>query len=116
MSDKYQEHPTAAIATDVRDAVDVVLGMPRKGVAIGKGPHAPIPATHSPGAVGWTEHECDVATDAQSGTALVVVTPAAVAVGVRSVLVNSKTVNVDLTVNVLNTKPAKYDPKKDAPP
>lgn len=107
----YKEYATKASAIEHSRAIDKALGMPKKGVNIGSGPHAPIPDVYTPGAIGWTATECAIDEDPVSKTALLTLTAAAVALGKRDVVVDGKTVKVDLTVGVLATKPAKYKPK-----
>lgn len=114
MTERYQEHLTKAAAIEQSKAIDKALGLPRKGRNVGPGPHAPIPDVYTPGAVGWTASECSVIEDPVSKTACLILTDAAVALGKRSVVVDGKTVSVDLAKDVLLVKPAKYDPKAEA--
>jgi hypothetical protein len=76
-----------------------------------------VPEIYQPGAFGWTETECQVAEDPVSKTALLTLTDAAIAIGKRDVVVDGKTVPVDLTVGVVAQKPPKYaDPATERAP
>lgn len=106
MSDSFKEFTTAALARRQAKAIDVALGNPRRGVNVGRGPHAQVPDAYAPGAVGWTASECDVIVHG-TGTALLVMSAAAEATH-GSV---AKVDGVDVTVNVrtnAKTRPAKY--------
>lgn len=104
----YKEFATKAEAAEQAKAIDKALGLPRRGVNIGRGPHAPIPDTYVPGAVGWTETECAIIEDAGTGSACLVITEAAFALGKRDIVVDGKTVKLDLTKDVVSEKPTKY--------
>jgi hypothetical protein len=107
MSDSFKEYPSAAIARQQAKAIDVALGNPRRGVNVGRGPHAQVPDVYSPGAVGWTASECDVLVDASSGNALLVMSDAAEAKHGVTVRVDGVDVTVSVRANS-KTKPAKY--------
>lgn len=109
MSYSCKEYLTKALAIEQSKAIDKALGLPRKGRNVGLGPHAPIPAVYTPGAIGWTATECAIDEDPVTKTALLTLTGAAGALGKRDVVVAGKTVKLDLTVGVLATKPAKYE-------
>jgi hypothetical protein len=114
MTVRYKEFATKALAAEQSAAIDKELGRPTRGTNTGKGPHALVPAVYSPGAIGWTATECAIDEDAVSGTALLTLSDAAVAIGKKDIVVNSKTVSVDMTKDLIATKPAKYEPKSAA--
>jgi hypothetical protein len=109
MTDAFKDFVSKAAALDQAAAIDQQLGYPRKGTNVGRPPHVVIPASYTPGALGWTATACDVTEDV-SGTALLTTTQeAVVTVGKRTVTVPGKgAIAVDLTAGVANAKPAKY--------
>lgn len=114
----YQEHASKDGVLEQIKAIDRALGLPRKGVNIGKAPHAPVPDSYSPGAVGWTETECTLLENDARDVCLIL-TDAAVALGKLDVVVDGKTVKLDLTKDVLPAKPEKFnlkDVNKAEPP
>jgi hypothetical protein len=111
---RFKEYPDQTAASDVAKAVDIVLGLPRKGTPVGRGPHAHIPSTYSPGANGWTGSACEVIRDTVSGNALVAMIDSAASISTRNVDIGGKIVNINFTAGVVTSKPARYAPKQTA--
>ncbi len=105
----YKVYPSRVFAEDALGAIDKALNHPTKGVNVGAGPHADVPAVFAPGAVGWTATECS-ADEAPDGTILVTLTGRASALGKLAVTVAGKLVQLDLTADVVTERPVKFAP------
>lgn len=110
MAIRYKEFPSRTAAQRVREAIDQELGLPKRGTNRGKPPHANVPQTYSPNAIGWTGTETGAIDQTAAGgsAVLLVLTDAAIGLGRRTVKVRGSDVSVDMTTAILATLPAKF--------
>jgi hypothetical protein len=66
---------TSARCAEIREAVALADGLPRRVTVVG-GPDM-LPTRYTPGAPGWTEHLCPAPVEAGDGTAAIEVPPEA---------------------------------------
>ena len=104
----FKEYASKAEATAEIQAIDKALGNPRRPSYVGSHAAEYVPAEYVEGAIGWTKTECSIE-EAADKTALVALTEAATSLGKLDVVVDGKTVSLDFTKDVLETKPEKYE-------
>lgn len=60
MAERHWTYATSTEAFEAADGFNHAAGLPRKGMNVGGGIHAPIPETYAEGALGWTDELVEV--------------------------------------------------------